>query len=89
MNCVYHPIYRVCRACGRDMERGQERECVVAQPPEQVDIESASRSKALREARELIKNHAVMTWNSGLTERSDGLTDVLVEFDLKFPEGKE
>jgi hypothetical protein len=80
MNCSYHPIYLSCSKCGRDMERGQERECTYAEPPH------PERVKALREARAHIKNHAVMTWNGGLTERSDGITDVLVDFDLKFPE---
>ena len=27
MTCTYHPIYRECQACGRAMDRGEEREC--------------------------------------------------------------
>ena len=80
MNCQYHPIYRNCVRCGREMERGASRACVSAPLPE-----PSERVKALREARELIKRHAVMCWNGGLTERSD----VLVDFDLKFPEALE
>lgn len=83
MNCQYHPIYRKCSNCGLEMERGQERECQDPPPPSPIRVQ------ALCEARALIKQHAVMCWNSGLTERSDGITEVLVEFDLKFPEALE
>ncbi len=48
--------------------------------------EPTERTKALREARALIQQHAMSTWRGGLTERSDGITGVLVDFDLKFPE---
>lgn len=82
MNCRYHPIFRRCYQCNLDMVRGEQRECAVTPEP-------SDRVKALREARELIKLHAVMTWNGGLTERSDGITEVLVDFDLKFPEAKQ
>ncbi len=85
--CVYHPIYRSCRNCGADMERNQVRKCLkdLYRKPEPI----SERITALREARELIKNHAMSTWKGGLTERSDGITEVLVDFDLKFPEAKE
>ncbi len=83
MNCQYHPIYRNCARCGREMERGADRACVGAPP-----AEPSERTRALREARELIKRHAVMTWNGGLIERSDGITEVLVDFDLHFPEAQ-
>lgn len=82
MNCQYHPLYRNCVQCGREMERGQERVCSFTAEP-------SERTKALREARELIKSHAVMTWKSGQIAASDGITGVLVDFDLKFPEGRE
>lgn len=82
MNCSYHPLYRNCSRCGVLMDRGERRECLFTPEP-------SERVKALREARELIKSHAVMTWNGGQIERSDGITDVLVDFDLKFPEGRE
>lgn len=86
MNCQYHPIYRNCFLCGREMERGTERECWVS-PPRHAP--SNERVVALRQARALIKEHAKMTWNTGQIERSDGITDVLVDFDLKFPEAIE
>lgn len=82
MNCEYHPIYRNCFACGRDMERGEQRKCTAEKPV-------SERTKALREARAVIHEHAKMTWNAGQIERSDGITDVLVDFDLKFPEARE
>lgn len=82
MNCRYHPLFRSCDQCGVEMERAQQRECSVTPEP-------SERVKALREARELIKTHAVITWKSGHTERSDGITDVLVDFDLNFPEAKQ
>ncbi len=84
--CVYHPIYRTCRICGKDMERNEPRECDAEVVPPLFNGEGSARIDALREARELIKTHAMMTWKSGQIERSDGITDVLVDFDLKFPE---
>jgi len=89
MKCQYHPIYRNCRVCGKPMERDVVRNCVLSpSPPPPVPVIS-ERTKALREARAVIHEHAKMTWNAGLTERSDGITDVLVDFDLKFPEARE
>jgi hypothetical protein len=34
----------------------------------------------------VIHKHAVSTYKAGLIERSDGITEVLVDFDLAFPE---
>ncbi len=65
------------------MERIYQRECLAP------DVPLTARTIALREARELIKKHAISTWRGGLIERSDGITEVLVDFDLQFPEGKE
>ena len=85
--CSYHPIYRSCVRCGLDMDRYQERVCapkspsVVPSPPDRTE-----RIQALREARELIKKHAISTWKGGLIDRSDGITEVLVDFDRAFPE---
>ncbi len=91
MNCSYHPIYRNCVTCGNLLERGEVRVCVspVGSVQSVVDLaRKDERARALREARNLIKTHAVMAWNGGQIERSDGITDVLVDFDLKFPEGR-
>lgn len=87
-DCVYHPIYRSCRNCGADMERGQARECSppVESPRELLNGEGSARIDALRQARALIQKHAMSTWKGGLIERSDGITEVLVDFDLAFPE---
>ncbi len=89
--CVYHPIYRSCRNCGADMERGQVRKCLTAmyKKPEPLNGEGGARIDALREARALIQKHAMSTWRGGLIERSDGITEVLVDFDLAFPEARE
>lgn len=84
MNCQYHPIYRNCVRCGREMERGAGLACVGAPPTEPTE-----RVKALREARWLIQKHAMSTWRGGLAERSDGITEVLVDFDIAFPEAIE
>jgi hypothetical protein len=83
VNCQYHPIFRNCVRCGREMERGAGRACVGAPPTEPTE-----RVKALREARALIQKHAMLTWRGGLIERSDGIAEVLVDFDLAFPEAQ-
>jgi len=85
MNCDYNPIYRICRNCGREMERSQVRQCMAASSAHER-VADRERTLALREARDLIKSNAVSTWKSGQIERSDGLTDLLVEFDRRFPE---
>lgn len=77
--CSFNPIYRNCIHCGVTLERGALRVCTAPAPANE-------RVKALREARALIAQHAQITWKSGQIERSDGITDVLVDFDLKFPE---
>lgn len=41
--------------------------------------------KVRLECRALIQQHAQSTWKGGLIERSDGITEVLVDFDLKWP----
>lgn len=100
--CHYHPIYRSCRDCGRDMERAQVRECIqreptVTPPPsalQQIEsiieaVRQEARTVALRDARALVLLHAQLTHKGGLTERSDGITEVLVDFDLKFPRAPE
>ncbi len=86
--CVYHPIYRVCRNCGHEMQREETRVCQAAAAPLSL-ADRIDRITALRETRALIKDHAVRTWKLGLTERSDGITEVLVDFDLKFPEARD
>ena len=85
-NCLYHPVYRVCRNCGKVMERSEQRVC---QEPASVTGDAASRIDALREVRALILSNAKSNWKSGLTERSDALTDLLTEFDRAFPESRE
>ena len=83
--CLYHPIYRSCQNCGRDMERAEQRECtaVHADGMFRSGPEWQARKAALREARSLIKDNAVSTWKSGQIERSDGLTDLLVSPSLR------
>lgn len=80
----YHPIYRTCLNCGTD-QFAPRATCDIRPVSEPAPAVS-ERVRALREARELIKKHAVMTWNSGLIERSDGITDTLADFDFHFPE---
>jgi hypothetical protein len=89
--CKRHPIYRICCNCGREMPADLDRECIAPDVPTLFESSGVSpdRVAALREARHLIKTHAMMTWKSGLIERSDGITDVLAAFDEKFPEGRE
>ncbi len=81
MNCQYHPIYRNCFTCGREMLRSDERVCTASEPLDE-------RTKALREARALIELEAKLAWRGGLVERSDALTDMLSAFDVIFPEGR-
>lgn len=85
-NCYYHPVYRNCLHCGHEMQREEVRLCPMpeSRPPHGV----SDRVAALREARALLLMHAMSTWNGGLLERSDAITEVLAEFDLKFPEAK-
>ena len=70
---LWSPPYERCARCGKLPRQAQE-------PCEH------ERLKASREARSLIKQHAQMTWKTGQIERSDGITEVLVEFDRMFPE---
>lgn len=67
---------------GARVERFRSELVARIQPPAITE-----RTQALREAREVIKKHAISTWRAGLTERSDAVTEVLVDFDLEFPEG--
>jgi len=90
MNCHYHPIYRCCQNCGHSMEREQVRDCLSPSAVMVTDrSDQPARTTALCEARALILKHAMSTWRGGLTERSDGITEVLVEFDQAFPEALE
>ncbi len=72
--------------CVMDMERNEPRECAAEIVPPLLNGEGSARIGALREARALIQKHAMSTWRGGLIERSDGITEVLVDFDLAFPE---
>lgn len=80
----YHPIYRTCIHCGTDQNSPRE----YCQPRPVSAAPSHDRMTALREARELIRKHAISAWRGGLVDRSDGITEVLVDFDLKFPEAR-
>jgi len=80
--CDYHPIYRSCRNCGADMERGQVRKCLTKMYQPTPD----PRIAALRDARALILRHAQSAYRGGLVDRSNGITEVLADFDLRFPE---
>lgn len=79
----WHPIYRSCVRCGTD--KGSPRATCEAVPVSSI---SADRVAALREARELIKKHAMSAWRGGFMDLSDGITEVLVDFDLQFPEAR-
>ena len=70
------------------MERNQVRECSPVLQSVSAD-RLDPRTRALREARALILEHATSTYRGGLIERSDGITEVLVDFDLRFPEALE
>lgn len=79
---IWHLIYRTCVICGTDRDKPRQ----LCEPlPVSTNAE---RARALQEARALIREHAWMTWNAGQLERSDGITDLLSEFDSRFPEGK-
>ncbi len=49
------------------------------------DVLQQLAEKVRLECRALIQKHAMSTWSGGLIERSDGITEVLVDFDLKWP----
>jgi len=83
--CVYHPIYRSCRNCGKDMEREQVRECIAPNVPTLFNGEGSARIDALMQARALIQLRLANT-PAGFGEAA--LHDLLVEFDQRFPEGK-
>lgn len=87
--CVYHPGYRACQSCGHPMQLGQVRGCIALRRTLAPVDEHPARVTALREARALIAKHAMSTYRGGLIERSDGITEVLVDFDRAFPEALE
>ena len=89
ITCVYHPIYRSCRNCGRDLNRDQVRPCVAMPNSLAEEVVSTVRTSTLQIVRAMIQSNAQSTWKAGLTERSDALTDLLVEFDARFPEARE
>lgn len=95
MGCI-HNEQDICFVCAG------ERETLIPAPPlpapepswaEQIAalldlVAQEARTAALVEARAVFAQNAIAAWKGGQTERSDGITDAITDFDMKFPEAR-